>query len=98
MIPTGSCFIDALAVGADFECAYGPSRRRTARGGRRPALAQVLHQVAALAEGGGDLGSRVDVLRPEPFTEAMVDGGRTVLTGQSTPEGVAASPQAAAQR
>jgi raffinose/stachyose/melibiose transport system substrate-binding protein len=63
-----------------------------------PLLAQVLDQVAALAEGGGDLGYNIDVLMPEQFNEAMFDGVQAVLTGQATPEEVAASMQAAAER
>ncbi len=63
-----------------------------------PLLAQVLDDTATLAEGGGDLGYNIDVLMPEQFNEAMFDGVQAVLTGQSTPEEVAAALQAAAQK
>jgi raffinose/stachyose/melibiose transport system substrate-binding protein len=62
-----------------------------------PLLAQVLEQVSSLAEGGSDLGYNIDVLMPEPFNQAMWDGMQAVLTGQQTPEEVAASMQAAAE-
>jgi raffinose/stachyose/melibiose transport system substrate-binding protein len=62
-----------------------------------PLLAQVLEDTANLAEGGGDLGYNIDVLMPENFNQAMFDGMQAVLTGQSTPEEVAADLEAAAQ-
>jgi raffinose/stachyose/melibiose transport system substrate-binding protein len=63
-----------------------------------PLLAQVLDQVSSLSEGGGDLGYNIDVLMPEAFNEAMFDGVQAVLTGQSTPEEVAAALQAASEQ
>jgi raffinose/stachyose/melibiose transport system substrate-binding protein len=64
----------------------------------QPLLAQVLDQVSALAEGGGELGFNIDVRMPEAFNAAMEDGVQAVLTGQSTPEEVAASLQAASEQ
>jgi raffinose/stachyose/melibiose transport system substrate-binding protein len=153
MIPTGSWFINDLAIDADFESAYIPFPSQDGEGvfagglgsgpfvaantdnpegaielldflaseehGQwtvenlqtipprpvdtegldvDPLLAQVLDQVSALAEGGGELGYNIDVLMPEAFNEAMWDGVQAVLTGQSTPEEVAASLQAAAEQ
>jgi raffinose/stachyose/melibiose transport system substrate-binding protein len=153
MIPTGSWFINDLAIDADFESAYisfpsqdgegvfagglgsGPfvaANTDNPEGAIElldflaseehgqwtvenlqtipprpvdtegldvdPLLAQVLDQVSALAEGGGELGYNIDVLMPEAFNEAMWDGVQAVLTGQSTPEEVAASLQAAAEQ
>ncbi|PWW23678.1 raffinose/stachyose/melibiose transport system substrate-binding protein [Geodermatophilus normandii] len=153
MIPTGSWFINDLAVGADFESGYVPF---PAPGGEGvfaaglgsgpmiaantddpegavalldffaseehgqwsvenlqtipprpidtegldvdPLLAQVLEDVSALSEGGGQLGYNIDVLMPEAFNEAMFDGVQAVLTGQSTPAEVAAAMQAASQQ
>jgi raffinose/stachyose/melibiose transport system substrate-binding protein len=63
-----------------------------------PLLAQVLDQVSSLSEGGGELGYNIDVLMPEAFNQAMFDGVQAVLTGQSTPEEVAESLQAAAEQ
>jgi raffinose/stachyose/melibiose transport system substrate-binding protein len=63
-----------------------------------PLLAQVLDQVSALSEGGGELGYNIDVLMPDAFNEAMFDGMQAVLTGQSTPEEVAASLQTASEQ
>ncbi|MBM7808484.1 raffinose/stachyose/melibiose transport system substrate-binding protein [Geodermatophilus bullaregiensis] len=63
-----------------------------------PLLTQVLDDVSALSEGGGQLGYNIDVLMPEAFNEAMFDGVQAVLTGQSTPAEVAASLQAASQQ
>jgi raffinose/stachyose/melibiose transport system substrate-binding protein len=63
-----------------------------------PLLAQVLDQVSALSEGGGDLGYNIDVLMGEQFNEAMFDGVQAVLTGQSTPQEVAAALQAASDK
>jgi raffinose/stachyose/melibiose transport system substrate-binding protein len=62
-----------------------------------PLLAQVLEDTAELGEGGGELGYNIDVLMPEQFNQAMFDGVQAVLTGQSTPEEVAAALEAAAQ-
>jgi raffinose/stachyose/melibiose transport system substrate-binding protein len=152
MIPTGSWFINDLAVDADFESGYIPFPAADGEGvfasglgsgpfvaantdnpegaielldflaseehGRwtvenlqtipprpvdtagldvDPLLAQVLEDTAALAEGGGDLGYNIDVLMPENFNQAMFDGVQAVLTGQSTPQEVAADLEAAAQ-
>jgi raffinose/stachyose/melibiose transport system substrate-binding protein len=153
MIPTGSWYINDLAIAAEFESAYVPFPSQDGEGifagglgsgpyvsantddpegaiqlldflaseehGQwvvenlqtipprpvdtegldvDPLLAQVLDQVASLAEGGSDLGYNIDVLMPENFNQAMFDGMQAVLTGQQTPEEVAASLQAAAER
>ncbi len=152
MIPTGSWFINDLAVDADFESAYipfpAPDGEGVFAGGLGsgpfvsantgnpegaiqlldflaseehgqwtvenlqtipprpvdtagldvdPLLAQVLDQVSALSEGGGELGYNIDVLMPEAFNQAMFDGVQAVLTGQATPEEVAADLEAASQ-
>lgn len=62
-----------------------------------PLLAEVLEDVAALGTGGSDLGQNIDVLTTDAFNEAMYDGVQAVLTGQATPEEVAASLEAASQ-
>jgi raffinose/stachyose/melibiose transport system substrate-binding protein len=153
MIPTGSWFINDLAVGADFESGYVPFPAPGGEGvfaaglgsgpmvsastdnpegaielldffaseehGRwsvenlqtipprpidtegldvEPLLAQVLEDVSALSEGGGQLGYNIDVLMSETFNEAMFDGVQALLTGQSTPAEVAAAMQAASQQ
>ncbi len=152
MIPTGSWFINDLAIDADFESAYipfpAPDGEGVFAGGLGsgpfvsantdnpegaiqlldflaseehgqwtvenlqtipprpvdtagldvdPLLAQVLDQVSTLSEGGGELGYNIDVLMPEGFNEVMFDGVQAVLTGQATPEEVAADLEAAAQ-
>src|SRR3712207_2056147 len=51
-----------------------------------PLLAQVLDQVSALAEGGGELGYNIDVRMPAQFNEAMENGVQAVLTGQRSEE------------
>ena len=60
-----------------------------------PLMAGVLDDVAELADG-GDAGYNLDVMMTDDFNQAMFDGVQAVLTGQSTPEEVAASLQAAA--
>jgi raffinose/stachyose/melibiose transport system substrate-binding protein len=62
-----------------------------------PLFEQVLGDVAGLAEG-GDFGYNIDVLTSDAFNEAMFDGMQAILTGQATPEEVAASLQAAAEQ
>ena len=62
-----------------------------------PLFAQVLEDIGGLAEG-GDFGYNIDVLATEAFNEAMFDGMQAILTGQATPEEVAADLQAAAQQ
>lgn len=64
-----------------------------------PLFAQVLEDTAALADGGaGDFGYNIDVLMTDAFNEALYDGVQAVLTGQMTPEEVAAELEAAAQK
>jgi raffinose/stachyose/melibiose transport system substrate-binding protein len=60
-----------------------------------PLFAQVLEDIAGLAEG-GDFGVNIDVLASDAFNEAMLDGMQAVLTDQATPQEVAANLQAAA--
>lgn len=64
-----------------------------------PLFAQVLEDTAALADGGsGDFGYNIDVLTTDAFNEALYNGVQAVLTGQMTPEEVAAELEAAAQK
>ncbi len=62
-----------------------------------PLFAKVLEDIGGLAEG-GDFGLNIDVLATDAFNEAMFDGMQAILTGQKTPEEVAADLQAAAQQ
>jgi raffinose/stachyose/melibiose transport system substrate-binding protein len=62
-----------------------------------PLFAQVLEDIGGLAEG-GDFGYNIDVLATDAFNEAMFDGMQAILTGQATPEEVAANLQAASQQ
>ena len=59
-----------------------------------PLLAQVVTDVETFSEG-GDFGHNIDVLVPAKVNEAMYDGMQGVLTGQATPEEVAAELQSA---
>jgi raffinose/stachyose/melibiose transport system substrate-binding protein len=59
-----------------------------------PLFAQVLEDTADLSAS-GDFGYNIDVLVPDAFNEAMYDGMQAVFTGQSTPEQVAATLEAA---
>jgi raffinose/stachyose/melibiose transport system substrate-binding protein len=59
-----------------------------------PLLAQVVEDVEKFSEG-GDFGYNIDVLVPAKVNEAMYDGMQGVLTGQATPEEVAAELQSA---
>ena len=61
-----------------------------------PLQAQVLEDVAALADG-GDFGQNIDVLTTDAFNEGMYDSVQGVLTGQVTPEEAAAALQAVSQ-
>lgn len=64
-----------------------------------PLFSQVLEDTAALADGGGgEFGYNIDVLMTDAFNEALFDGVQAVLTGQMTPEEVAAELEAAAQK
>jgi raffinose/stachyose/melibiose transport system substrate-binding protein len=62
-----------------------------------PLFAQVLEDTAAISEGGG-FGYNIDVMVSDALNEAMYDGVQAVLTGQRTPEEVAAELEAAAQK
>ena len=59
-----------------------------------PLFAQVLEDTAELAAS-GDFGINIDVLVSDAFNEAMYDGFQGVLTGQRTPQEVAAALDAA---
>jgi raffinose/stachyose/melibiose transport system substrate-binding protein len=61
-----------------------------------PLLAQVLKDTAQLADG-GDFGYNIDVKVSDAVTKALWDGVQAVLTGQQTPQEVAAEMEAAAQ-
>ena len=61
-----------------------------------PLFAQVLEDIAGL-ENGGDFGHNIDVMVSDEFNEVMYDGIQGIFTGQSTPEEVAASLQAASK-
>jgi raffinose/stachyose/melibiose transport system substrate-binding protein len=62
-----------------------------------PLMAEVLADVAELADG-GDSGYNLDVMMTDDFNEAMFDGVQAILTDQATPEEVASQLQAAAQQ
>ena len=53
-----------------------------------------LLQQAADALAGGSMGVNIDVLTPEAFNTAMLDGFQAVLGGDRTPEEQAAALQA----
>lgn len=59
-----------------------------------PLFTQVLDDAAKIADGSGDFGYNIDVLTSAEFNQAMWDGVQAVLTGQSTPEEVAANLEA----
>jgi len=59
-----------------------------------PLFGQVLEDTAELSAS-GDFGYNIDVLVSDAFNEAMYDGMQAVFTGQSTPEQVAATLEAA---
>jgi raffinose/stachyose/melibiose transport system substrate-binding protein len=59
-----------------------------------PLFTQVLDDAAKIADGTGDFGYNIDVLTSAEFNQAMWDGVQGVLTGQSTPEEVAANLEA----
>ena len=58
-----------------------------------PLLAQALDDISAASDG-GDLGYNIDVMTTDAFNEALYDGFQGILTGQTTPQEVAASLQA----
>ncbi len=60
-----------------------------------PLFTQVLADAAKIADGTGDFGYNIDVLTSATFNQAMWDGVQAILTGQMTPEDVAASLEAA---
>jgi raffinose/stachyose/melibiose transport system substrate-binding protein len=62
-----------------------------------PLFAQVLEDTATVGEGGG-FGYNIDVMVSDAINEAMYDGVQAVLTGQRSPQEVAADLQAAAEK
>ncbi|WP_193607885.1 ABC transporter substrate-binding protein [Nocardioides lijunqiniae] len=62
-----------------------------------PLFSQVLEDTATLSTT-GDFGYNIDVLTTDAFNEAMYDGVQAVLTGQQSPEEVAADLQAASKK
>jgi raffinose/stachyose/melibiose transport system substrate-binding protein len=62
-----------------------------------PLNAQVVEDTAAFSEG-GDFGYNIDVMTTDIFNEAMYNGVQSVLSGQASPEEVAADLEAAAQK
>jgi len=58
-----------------------------------PLFTQVLADAAKIADGSGDFGYNIDVLMSDTFNEATQNGIQALLTGQMTPEQVAASLQ-----
>lgn len=63
-----------------------------------PLFSQVLKDTSKLSDGSGDFGYNIDVLATDVFNEAMWDGLQAILTDQKTPEQVAQSLEAAAQK
>ena len=62
-----------------------------------PLFRRVLDNTKDLATS-GDFGYNIDVMTSDAFNEAMYDGMQAVLTGQRTPEEVAADLQAASEK
>lgn len=60
-----------------------------------PLFAQVLADIGKLSGGNSDFGSNIDVQSTDDFNTAMFDGVQALLTGQKTPEQVAADLDAA---
>jgi raffinose/stachyose/melibiose transport system substrate-binding protein len=58
-----------------------------------PLFTQVLNDTAKIADGTGDFGYNIDVLTNDAFNNAMWKGIQGILSGQSTPEKVAAQLQ-----
>lgn len=63
-----------------------------------PLFRQVLDDTAKVSDGTGDFGYNIDVLMSDVFNEVMLDGIAAILSGQLTPEEVAAQMQAASQQ
>lgn len=62
-----------------------------------PVLLKMLDDSTAVADGGGEMGSNIDVLMGVQFNDAMWAGIQGILAGTETAEGVAANLEAAAQ-
>lgn len=58
-----------------------------------PLFTQILADTGKIADGTGDFGYNIDVLTNDAFNNAMGKGIQGILSGQSTPEEVAASLQ-----
>jgi raffinose/stachyose/melibiose transport system substrate-binding protein len=63
-----------------------------------PLFQQVVTDTAAYAKSGSGTGQNIDVAETDVFNKAMWDGMQGVLGGQRTPDQVAKSLQAAAQK
>ena len=63
-----------------------------------PLFAQVLDDMAGLSGGESDFGANIDVQSTDVFNDAMFNGIQALLTGQKTPEQVAADLQAAYEK
>jgi raffinose/stachyose/melibiose transport system substrate-binding protein len=62
-----------------------------------PLFAKVIADTAEVTES-GDFGYNIDVMTSDAFNKAMYDGVQGLFTGQSTPEEVASSLEAAARK
>jgi raffinose/stachyose/melibiose transport system substrate-binding protein len=58
-----------------------------------PLFTQIVADAAKIADGSGDFGYNIDVLTTDEFNNAMWKGIQGVLTGQATPDSVAAELQ-----
>ncbi len=63
-----------------------------------PLFAQVLEQTGQVSSGSGTFGLNIDVLMANEFNEALEAGLQLVLTGDRTPQDVAATLQAASEQ
>lgn len=63
-----------------------------------PLFRQVVRDTAAYAKSGSGTGQNIDVAETDVFNKAMWDGMQGILGGQKTPDQVAQSLQAAAQK
>jgi raffinose/stachyose/melibiose transport system substrate-binding protein len=63
-----------------------------------PLFQQVVSDTAAYGKSGSGTGQNIDVAETDVFNKAMWDGMQSILGGNKTPEQVATSLQAAAQK
>ena len=84
----------STARGRWRSCRTSRRSRSTPPASRRsPLFEQVLADTAKIADGTGDFGYNIDVLTSDTFNNAMWNGMQGMLTGQTTPEEVAAQLQ-----